>query len=182
VASEVISELGELHHGRRRVQPASAVIRDFYQRAEGALKFPLADFSSAEVRAVGEGFAEAMCEHKYTCYACAIMPDHVHMIIRKHRDKAEQMIENVQKSSRLRLGSLGLRSPDHPVWSGSGWKVFLDHPDHIRRTIRYVQQNPIKLRRPAQDWEFVSEYDGWPLHEGHNPNSPYARRLRGNDA
>ena len=103
------------------------------------------------------------------------------MLIRKHRDKAEQMIENVQESVRLRLRSLGLRSSDHPVWGGPGWslqKIFLDHPDDIRRTIRYVRDNPIKLRRPAQEWGFVTEYDGWPLHEGHDPNSPYARRLR----
>ena len=42
-------------------------------------------------------------------------------------------------------------------------------------TIRYIRENPIKLGRPAQDWGFVSEYDGWPPHEGHDPNSPYAK-------
>jgi hypothetical protein len=57
-------------------------------------------------------------------------------------------------------------------------KVFLDHPDDIRRTIRYVEQNPIKDGLPAQVWPFVKEYDGWPLHPGHSPNSPYAKRLR----
>ncbi|MBL7221588.1 MAG: transposase [Phycisphaerae bacterium] len=178
VASDVVAELGELHQGRRRVQPPSSAICEFYLRAGGVLEFPLVEFSSTETRAVADGLAEAVNRYRYTCYACAIMPDHVHLLIRKHRDKAEQMIENVQESVRLRLRSLGLRSSDHPVWGGPGWKVFLDHPDDIRRTIRYVRDNPIKLRRPAQQWAFVTEYDGWPLHEGHDPNSPYARRLR----
>jgi hypothetical protein len=31
---------------------------------------------------------------------------------------------------------------------------------------------------PVQQWMFVKPYDGWPLHPGHNPNSPYAKRLR----
>ena len=91
------------------------------------------------------------------------------------------MIENVQESVRLRLGSLGLRSSDHPVWGGPGWslqKVFLDHPDDIRRTIRYINNNPLQRRMSKQEWTFVAEYNGWPLHPGHNPNSPYARRLR----
>ena len=59
-----------------------------------------------------------------------------------------------------------------------GWKVYLDHPDAIRRAIQYVDENPVKWRLPRQRWPFVVEYDGWPLHPGHNPNSPYAKRLR----
>ena len=30
-----------------------------------------------------------------------------------------------------------------------------------------------------QHWDFVKPYDQWPLHEGHNPDSPYAKGLRG---
>jgi len=106
------------------------------------------------------------------------MPDHVHLLIRKHQHKAEEMIENFQESSRLQLRTLGFRSSDHPVWGGSGWKVFLDHPRAVRRTIRYIEENPVKWRRPRQKWPFVQEYDGWPLHPGHSPNSLYVRRLR----
>ena len=178
VATDVIAELGELHHGRRRVQPPSATIREFYTRAGGVLKYPLLEFTSPEIPAIADGLSEAISRYRYTCYACAVMPDHVHLLIRKHRDKAEEMIENVQESCRLRLGSAGLRAPDHPVWAKSGWKVFLDHPDDIRRTIRYIRENPLKSGMPPQEWRFVAEYDGWPLHAGHNPNSPYARRLR----
>ena len=37
VGRDVIAELGELHRGRRRVQPPSPAIREFYTRAEGVL-------------------------------------------------------------------------------------------------------------------------------------------------
>ncbi len=106
------------------------------------------------------------------------MPDNVHILIRKHKKQAEEMIEDFQTASRLRLRNAGVRSIDHPVWGGPGWKVFLDHPDEIRITIRYIEQNPVKWRLPQQHWEFVKTYDGWPLHPGHSPNSPYARRMR----
>ncbi|HUU58284.1 MAG TPA: transposase, partial [Phycisphaerae bacterium] len=118
---------------------------------------------------------------RYTCYACAIMPDHVHLLIRKHKSKAEEMIRNFQDTSRLRLRNSALRPPEHPVWGGPGWKVFLDHPDEVRRSIRYIQQNPVKFGLPVQAWEFVKAYDGWPLHPGHSSNSPYVRRLRGRE-
>jgi REP element-mobilizing transposase RayT len=179
IASDVIAELGTLHHGRKRMQPLSRIIREFYEHAAGALKFPLLTFSQLQINAIANAFAEEFIRQRYTCYACAIMPDHIHLVIRKHKHLAEQMIENLQQASRDRLLESNLVPNGHPVWGGDGWKVFLDHPDEIRRTIRYVWDNPIKMRLPQQQWEFVTDYDGWPLHPGHNPDSPYARAIRG---
>jgi REP element-mobilizing transposase RayT len=164
IASDVIAELGDLHHGRKKVQPASREIRHFYERAEEVLKFPLLRFSRAECAAIGAGFRRVISDCRYTCYACAIMADHVHLLIRKHRDLAEHMIENLQRGSCKAVINLGERRSDHPVWGGPGWKVFLDSEEDIRRTVRYVEENPIKARRPAQSWDFVTPYDGWPFH------------------
>jgi hypothetical protein len=89
------------------------------------------------------------------------------------------MIDALKTESRLRLSESNHRPPDHPIWTaGTGWKVFLDHPDEVRRTIRYIEQNPSPLDLPVKRWPFVTAYNGWPLHPGHSPNSPYARRLR----
>ena len=178
VACDVIAELGDLHYGRKRVQPPSAEIHEFYCRAAAALKHPLLALGPRDRDAVAAAFAGAVAEHRYTCYACAVMGDHAHLVIRKHKHQAEEMIANLQDASRLRLRNLAFRPPDHPVWGGPGWKVFLDCPDDIRRTIGYVKANPVKHRLGPQGWAFVQVYDGWPLHPGHNPNSPYARRLR----
>ena len=179
IRNDVITQLGQLHHGRKHAQPAGWEVGQFYQQAEKLLQHQLLTFSAEEVGAIAESFAEVVSQRKYTCYACAILPDHVHVLIRKHRDRAEEMIANLQEASRLRLRQRATRDPDHPVWGGPGWKVFQDHPDDIRRTIRYINDNPAKLKLPGQRWAFVKDYDGWPLHEGHNPNSPYAKRQRG---
>jgi len=179
IRSEILAELGELHFGRKRVQPAGRVVRQFYEQAADLLKHPLLTFDDAERRLIAEAFSEVMERERYTCYACAIMPDHVHAVVRKHKDAAEEMVDKLIEASRSRLIEAGRRAVTHPTWLAShGWKVFLDHPDEVRRTIRYVHQNPIKIGLPAQGWSFVKGYDGWPLHPGHSPDSPYARRLR----
>jgi REP element-mobilizing transposase RayT len=178
VHSDVIFDLGNLHYGRKRVQPASRDIRAFYERAGARLKYQLLELEPTDVTVVADAFANVIATQNYTCYACAIMPDHVHVLIRKHKHDAEAIIENFQDASRLRVRNDQRRATDHPVWGGPGWRVFLDHPDEIRRTIGYIEQNPVKQRRPRQQWPFVVRYDGWPLHPGHNPRSPYARRLR----
>lgn len=179
VSSDVIFELGNLHHGRKKLQPISPEIRKFYEAASTKLKFPLLEFETGQFSTIASAFGSVVQRERYTCYACAIMPDHVHLLIRKHKHLAEEMIANFQQESRDELVRSEIRSNGHPVWGGCGWKVFLDTPDDIRRTIGYIVQNPVKIRLPIQSWAFVSEYDGWPLHPGHSPNSPYARRLRG---
>ena len=158
---EQIADLGELHHGRKRVQPPSAELRRFYEQARDALKHPLLTFSDDDIALIGRAFGRVIAERRYTCYACAIMPDHVHVLIRKHRDHAEAMIENLQAASREELIRLGRRAPTHPVWGGPGWKVFLYIQADIVRIIDYIRNNPVKAGRPPQRWDFVRSYDGW---------------------
>ena len=178
IRNDLITELGDVHFGRKRIQPAGKDIRTFYDQAAAVLKHSLLSFTPAEFPVVAGAVGDAISAYNYTCYACAIMPDHVHLLIRKHRDLAEQMIEKIQSLSRKRLGECGLRDEGHPTWTRGGWKVFLDLPDEVARTIRYVDDNPKKMRLAVQRWPFVTKYDNWPLHVGHSPNSPYVRALR----
>jgi len=158
---ERVAELGELHYGRRAVQPAAADLRLFYTEARTVLKHELLTFSSEAVTVLAEAFATVIAERKYTCYACAIMPDHVHALIRRHREKAEEMIAALQAKSKECVIAKGLRNDDHPVWGGPGWKVFLETREDIERIVKYIQQNPNKARLPRQEWGFVTPYDGW---------------------
>ncbi len=179
VNSDIIAELGELHYGRKEIQPASTEIREFYRQAGTVLAHPLLELAPVQTAAVGEIFREVIVRNKYTCYACAIMPDHVHILIRKHRQKAEEIIAELQEASMNHLAEQGLCPSGHPVWTKGGWKGFLDHPDGIKRTITYINANRRKQNLPSQSWAFVTEYDNWPLHEGHSPKSPYVTRGRG---
>jgi REP element-mobilizing transposase RayT len=179
IRNDVLAQLGELHFGRKKIQPAGRVVREFQEQSADLLKHAKLDFDLTALSCISTSFAETIAASRYTCYACALMPDHVHILIRKHKDSAEDMIEKRTSASRESLISANLRSPTHPVWTkGGGWKVFLEHPDEVRRTIRYIEKNPLEIGFPPQLWPFVTPYDGWPLHPGHSPNSPYAKRLR----
>lgn len=178
---DLIGELGDLHFGRKRVQPAGGEVAAFYGEAATRLRHDLRMFDNRDRKMIAEAFAQVIEAQRYTCWACAIMPDHVHVIIRKHRDQAEEMIANLQDLSRLRLRATARFDAIHPIWGGPGWKVFLDHPGEVRRTVKYVEDNPRKWYAgslPDQRWPFVVPYDGWPLHEGHSENSPYVKRLK----
>jgi REP element-mobilizing transposase RayT len=179
IASDVIASLGELHYGRRPIQPAGWAIRDFYGRAPEKLEHSLLKMEPCDFPIIADGLAETIQSYRYTCWACTIMPDHVHILIRKHRDTAEQMIGRLQTGSMSAMRAAGRRGGDHPVWGGPGWKVFQDCPEDVERTIAYIEGNPGKMGLAEQTWGFVKEYDEWPLHPGHSPCSPYATRKKG---
>ena len=145
IRNDVLADLGQLHHGRKRVQPASRDIRAFYHNAASRLEHELVEFGEDERACIAAAFAGAIDQFKYTCYACAIMPDHVHLVVRKHRHLAEEMIANLQivfagaaargAVSRLRPSGVG-RAGLEGV-SGSPGR----HPAHDR----------IRRRQPGQD-------------------------------
>jgi REP element-mobilizing transposase RayT len=177
IRNDVLRDLGELHEGRKKIQPTSPLIGKFMRDSEAMLTYPRYSFDSNEIALIADAFAEIIDQRKYTCYACAIMPDHIHGLIRKHRDTAEEMIETLQEGSCAQLQVFSPPFNQHPVWGGPGWKVFLFEPDEIRRTIGYIEKNPEKAGMTPQHWPFVKPYDGWPLHLGHNPKSPWAREI-----
>jgi REP element-mobilizing transposase RayT len=156
-----VAELGELHHGRKLEQPSREELREFYQRAKPVLAHPIVAFSEEEIAVLAESFRQTVSQRRYTCYACAIMPEHVHLLIRRHRDKAEQMAEQFQDASREALVAAGHRRGNHPVWGGRGWKAFQFTRADMERTVRYIENNPAERRLPPQHWDFVTPYDGW---------------------
>ncbi|MFG0329884.1 MAG: transposase [Phycisphaerales bacterium] len=165
IRNAVIADLGEIHYGRKRVQPTGARLREFYADAEHVLRHERRTFGADDRERIAVVFGAVIRRERYTCYACAIMPDHVHLLIRKHRDHAETMIEKLQQESRSRLLDDARFPRHHPVWGGPGWKVYLDTPDDIRRTIRYIEANPLPYRMPAPKYPFVDPFDGWSLRD-----------------
>ena len=150
IRQDIVTALGEIHHGRRDIQPAGWEIREFYNNAPSVLKHALLTISTDERQIIAASFAETVEARKYTCYACAIMSDHVHMLIRKHRDTAERMIANLQRSSRDALRRHGSKPPDHlslgrtglECFSGQSRRHSQDDHLHRREPNRYAEAPP----------------------------------------
>lgn len=59
IASDPIARLGELHFGRKRVQPASRELRAFYEQAAMVLRHPLLSLHQNQFSAVAEALGAA---------------------------------------------------------------------------------------------------------------------------
>jgi len=116
IRSDILTNLGDLHFGRKQVQPSGRDVREFYREAASLLKHPLLTFDSSQQQIIATAFARVIERERYTCWACAIMPDHVHIVIRKHKHQAEDIAENLMQVSRAYLIETGFRESTHPTW------------------------------------------------------------------
>jgi REP element-mobilizing transposase RayT len=135
-------------------------VHAFRINSEPLLEHAILWFDWACRKTIANSFSCVVAERRYTCYACAIMANHAHLVIRKHRDQAEVMIRELKCASAKALRSKMGIDASHPVWSSQPFKVFLNNGGDIRRTIEYVEQNPIKAGEPAQRFDFVKPYRG----------------------
>lgn len=149
----------------RRSVAAKAHDRDLRLAAKRALKYPAVSFTDAMIGAVARGFADYVTRGGVTVHACSILPEHVHMVIARHRLTIEKVADQLRAAATREMN----RSGCHPLigyvdargrtpkpWADGEWKVFLNDPAEIARAIRYVERNPMKEGRPRQSFPFVA--------------------------
>ncbi len=134
--------------------------RSLREAAKAAMKYPPVTFDGRQARAVARGFASVCISNSYLVHACAIMSDHAHLVVaRQGEHTIEQIARRLKAKATQQLNKEGLgvgRSP----WARGEWKVYLNEPGDIRRSIRYVDRNPVRAGRKKQDWRFVVPYAG----------------------
>lgn len=158
VVAGKLQGLGELHAGRKYQQPPRQELRSFYRDAQPQLEHPILWFDAAKRQVIADAFTHTMQECRYTCFACAILSNHGHLIIRKHRDRAETMIDHLRTESAAWLCRLADVPDHHPVWNTGHYKKFLFTPADITRTVAYIRNNPAREKIPEQNFPFVKQY------------------------
>lgn len=166
---EKFEPLGPIHFGRkpRHEQPARPELKRFHTRHEELLNFPVFWIDGDKREAIADAIREMIRAHGYTCYACAICGNHVHLLIRTHKHDSLTIWDHFAEAirQRLRLRFPTEICPQHSVISARPYKVFLYRPDEVWDRIGYIDENPLKENLPAQTWEFVAPYDNFPFHK-----------------
>lgn len=179
VYSPELKELGEAHFGRkpRNEQPSREELRGFYEQATPRLKYPVFWINKALRQAVAEQVGRTCAANRYTVWGCAILRNHIHLLVRRHRDTSQIMWWNIA-SETARVIRCEAKLPgagaDHPVWGQRPYWVFKDSPDEVRDCVAYIEGNPRKEGLADQTYRFVQVYDGWP--RGWKPRGEKALR------
>lgn len=130
--------------------------------AKAALKRPPVKFTMLQIEAVAAGFGEYARKSGLVIHSCAVLPDHVHLVIAAHRLDPHQLVIQLKGAATTALCDRGI----HPfgkqakAFARGEWVVFLDTFDDVHRAIRYVELNPEKEGLPRQHWPFVTPFIG----------------------
>ena len=150
------SVAGATHDRKRRIA------------AKAALKYPPVKFAGVQARAVARGIAQAVDENQYRVRACALMPDHVHILMDVQSRKAGQVVGHLKARATQRMNEEQI----HPLadyvtpagttpsmWAARFWCVFV-HPSELPSVVRYVELNPEKAGLKRQHWGFITPLMG----------------------
>ena len=138
------------------------------QTAKRALKYPPVRFTGIQARAVAQGFADLAAKTQLTVWACSILPEHVHMVIARQRYRVEHIVNPLKGASTTQIINQQLhplaaypsdRGRMPKMWARGQWKVFLSSEADIRRSIRYVENNPVAEGKQPRRWRFVQPFE-----------------------
>ena len=148
----------------------SHAYREDYQAlrlaAKSALKYPAVEFTGLQARAVARGFAEYAHRSELPVWACAILPDHVHLVMGKPKIDVQQVAIQLKGHATRQLESEGIhplawcKAADRRIpkcFARGEWTVFLD-ADDVPHAVNYVEENPVKEGKKSRKWSFVVPY------------------------
>lgn len=128
--------------------------------AKQSLRYPPVEISGAQAVAVVAGFAQACRDGDYRIHACAILPDHVHLVVGAHAKAIRAIIGHMKSRATREVRARGQWFTDNrPVWGAHGWNVYLDSDAAVQRAIAYVNANPAKEGKRPQQWSVVTPFD-----------------------
>lgn len=138
-------------------------------QARRSLLYPPVVLTGKQALSVANGFREQTLKSGYTVWACAVLPEHTHLVIARHTYKVEQVAILMKGAATTQL----LKDGQHPLseyakdktrpprmWAEHEWKVYLDTEKAIENAIRYVNENPTREGKQSQSWSWVTPFSG----------------------
>lgn len=137
--------------------------------AKQSLAYPPVVLDGDQALAVSKGFSQAASESDYRIHACAILPEHAHVIVGRRVDrKIEQIAGHLKGRATQQLNGAGIhpleeyRTKDGQTpspWAEGYWKTYIDSERYMQNAIEYVHRNPEKEGKRAQTWHFLRAWD-----------------------
>jgi hypothetical protein len=150
IYSEELASLGPILYGRQDPQPENATLRRFWTAAIPRLTRPPFFLNDTSRGLVGRAFASTVARLDLQVPACAIMNDHVHLVVVRNVYRIEYLVNQLKGAA---TRALQLRVTP---WARGCWKIFIDNWAALRAAAAYVQGNPPRGGLVPQNWDFLT--------------------------
>jgi hypothetical protein len=150
--AEAIRRLALSEYEQRMIRPSSQLAQDTYRRRNDSVSFEHRALSDADAAIVGEAIGEQARALGYRLLALAVGPECVQLVMRHHRDRPEDSIEQLKHAARMKLHARDAGWVGHPVWAAGGWAIPLERRAQLTDAVQTVTTEAEQFE---QHWPFV---------------------------
>lgn len=155
VTSDPLRAFGNAHPPNPASKPSETDLKSFRDRVTPALLHPILWFDAQHRNIMALAIETLVVDSGYTCWALALLHNHLHIVIRTHRDRTPLVTDRLMSSTREALHECNLAPRSHPIWNNGPHWVFIRSPRQLDQCVSYVEQNPLKSGLSPQQWSFV---------------------------
>ncbi|NOY29422.1 MAG: hypothetical protein GXP28_04365 [Planctomycetes bacterium] len=138
----------------RRSVAARPYDRGLKKRMQAVLQHPPVHLTGKQAQTI----ALSLANTPYTIHACAILPEHIHLVLKYTSRRIRQAIGHIKSEATKALREQGYFMQRSP-WADHGWNVYLDSREAMRRAIKYVENNPVREGKRRQYWSSTIPYN-----------------------
>jgi len=150
IYNDELRKLGRIKYGRQYPMPAKERLIKFWTTAAPWLSRPPFFFDNNSRPIIAGSFSKVTQRLSIKVPACAIMNDHVHLLVLRSRYRIEYLV-NQFKGAATRALKL-----KYTPWTRGCWKVYITDNETLLAAVRYIQANPTCAGLEPQNWDFIS--------------------------
>lgn len=100
---------------------------------------------------------------RYRLLAWVVMPNHVHVLMETMKGwEIGKIVGSWKKFTATRIIALikSRRSHKGPIWAREYWDRYMRDGEHLLKTIKYIEENPVKagMANTPEEWKWGSAY------------------------
>ncbi len=150
IYNDQLRALDTIKYGRQNPIPAKKLLRRFWTAATPHLSRPPFFIDDNSRPIIAAAFNKVIQRLDIKVPACAIMNDHIHMVVLRSKYKIEYLVNQLKGTA-----TKALKLKQTP-WSRGCWKVFIADTEALQAAVDYIQTNPTCAGLPVQSWDFVT--------------------------
>ncbi len=146
---EELKSLGKVKYGRQKPQPQRNTLNKFWTESKNSLPRKPYFINDRTRPAIASAFASVIQRLKLSVPACAIMNDHVHILLFSSKYRIEYIVNQLKGSATNTL------KVNYTPWTRGCWKIFINDTDTLKAAAEYINSNPEESGLSPQSWSFV---------------------------
>jgi REP element-mobilizing transposase RayT len=150
VYTQELRSLGRAKYGKQKPKPQRNTLLNFWTESKDSLSRKPFFINDIARPIAASAFASVIKRLNLYVPACAIMNDHVHILIFSSGYRIEYIVNQLKGNATKAL------KLNHTPWTRGCWKIFIDDIDTLKTAVKYINANPANAGLSPQSWDFVT--------------------------